>query len=76
MSSSTRLDEQALRRPEFTEGVAITLSDGQAWTFPVPAFGDFYPRRGPDGRTRRSWPRWPTSPSTCSPGITRSGRTR
>ncbi len=30
------LDEKALRRPGFTEGCAVVLADGQAWTFPRP----------------------------------------
>lgn len=44
------LNELALRRPEFVEGVTITLSDGQAWAFPLPVVVDYYPRRGPDGK--------------------------
>jgi hypothetical protein len=32
----TPLDEQALRRPGFQEGVPIQLEDGQLWTFPRP----------------------------------------
>jgi len=30
------LDEKALRKPGFSEGYAIVLADGQAWTFPRP----------------------------------------
>jgi hypothetical protein len=30
------LDEKALRKPGFTEGRAVILADGQAWTFPRP----------------------------------------
>jgi hypothetical protein len=30
------LDEQALRKPGFTEGHKVTLADGQEWTFPRP----------------------------------------
>lgn len=44
------IDEKALRREGFTEGVAIVLSDGQEWTFPVPAISAFYPRRNGDGK--------------------------
>jgi len=44
------LDEKALRRPEFAEGVAIRLSDGQEWTLPRPLVSGWYPRRGADGR--------------------------
>ena len=31
-----RLDERALRRPDFRDGLAVRLLDGQDWTFPVP----------------------------------------
>jgi hypothetical protein len=31
-----KLDELALRKPGFTEGVWITLLDGQEWCFPCP----------------------------------------
>jgi hypothetical protein len=31
-----RLDEKALRRPDFAAGVEIVLGDGQVWTFPKP----------------------------------------
>lgn len=34
--SSPKLDEQALRRPEFAGGVAVTLADGQEWSLPRP----------------------------------------
>jgi hypothetical protein len=30
------LDEQALRKPGFTEGYKVALADGQEWTFPRP----------------------------------------
>ncbi len=30
------LDEVALRKPEFVEGVRIVLGDGQEWSFPMP----------------------------------------
>ncbi len=30
------LDEKSLRKLTFTEGHAVTLADGQAWTFPKP----------------------------------------
>jgi hypothetical protein len=46
------LDEKALRRPEFQEGVPVTLSDGQAWHFPRPVLAGFGFTRGADGRTR------------------------
>ncbi len=32
------LDEAALRRPEWVEGVAIRLADGAEWHFPKPLF--------------------------------------
>lgn len=43
------LDERALRRTEFTEGVRIVLADGQGWTFPRPWLR-LYPVRAQDGR--------------------------
>ncbi len=30
------LDEVALRKPDFQEGVRIVLGDGQEWSFPLP----------------------------------------
>jgi hypothetical protein len=30
------LDERSLRKPTFSEGYAVTLADGQDWTFPKP----------------------------------------
>jgi hypothetical protein len=42
------LDEQALRRPGFTEGPRIVLGDGQSWTFPRPWLR-LYPVRAEDG---------------------------
>jgi hypothetical protein len=30
------LDEVALRKPEFQEGVRVKLGDGQEWSFPLP----------------------------------------
>jgi hypothetical protein len=30
------LNEQELRKPTFSEGHAVTLADGQKWTFPKP----------------------------------------
>ena len=45
------LDEQAKRRPEWTEGRPITLCDGQSWMLPVPVLGDYYFVREPDGTT-------------------------
>jgi hypothetical protein len=30
------LDEKSLRKPSFTAGHAVTLADGQEWTFPKP----------------------------------------
>jgi hypothetical protein len=46
-----RLDEEALRRPEFVEGEPIELGDGQSWHFPRPVL-ELYPVPGPDGRLR------------------------
>lgn len=46
--TSSRLDETAIRAPEFSQGRAVTLSDGQAWTFPKPA-RKVRPRFGDDG---------------------------
>ena len=31
---ATRLDELALRRPDFQPGQEVVLADGQAWTLP------------------------------------------
>lgn len=42
------LDEQALRRPDFSEGPRIILGDGHAWAFPRPWLR-LYPVRGRDG---------------------------
>jgi hypothetical protein len=44
-----KLDERALRRPEFEEGVPIALSDGQEWHFPRPVMRDFYPALNREG---------------------------
>jgi hypothetical protein len=30
------LDEKSLRKPEFSEGLKVTLADGQDWTLPKP----------------------------------------
>ncbi len=30
------LDEKALRKPEFSEGISLTLADGQEWVLPKP----------------------------------------
>jgi hypothetical protein len=38
----SKLDEQALRRPEFSAGVPIRLADGQTWHFPKPTI-DLFP---------------------------------
>lgn len=46
-----KLDEKALRRPEFTEGWDIYLGDGQKWTFPFPD-RTYYPEIAPDGGFR------------------------
>ncbi len=46
------LDEKALRREGFTEGVAIVLSDGQEWHLRRPELGDFAFRRDPSGTIR------------------------
>lgn len=45
------LDEQSLRRPEFTEGYKVALGDGQEWTFPK-ALVRFVPVAAPDGRLK------------------------
>ena len=45
--SRQALDEQSLRRPEFTEGRKVTLGDGQEWVFPQP-HAILYPVFGPD----------------------------
>jgi hypothetical protein len=45
------LDEKALRLPTFTEGTAIVLCDGQAWSFPLPVVSCYYPVADPDGKT-------------------------
>src|SRR6202041_2391368 len=42
------LDEKALRTPEFRDGTAVKLADGQEWTFPRPRFRVF-PVEAPDG---------------------------
>ena len=42
------LDERLLRSAGFTEGVAVVLGDGQAWTFPRPWLR-LYPVRTPEG---------------------------
>lgn len=47
-----QLDEKGLRRPEFVEGILVTLSDGQTWHFPPPKLGTWYPTRTADGRTQ------------------------
>jgi hypothetical protein len=44
-------DEQAVRKPEFTEGIKIILADGKAWHFPKPqAIGFIFVRV--DGKTK------------------------
>lgn len=43
------LNEQELRRAEFSEGTRIRLADGQEWTFPKPWIR-LFPRRGQDGK--------------------------
>ena len=45
----TTLNEQGLRRAEFSEGRKIVLADGQEWTFPKPWIR-LFPRRGDDGK--------------------------
>ncbi len=42
------LNETNLRKPDFEDGVRVTLSDGQDWTIPKPRFV-FYPRFDSDG---------------------------
>lgn len=46
---SAPLDEKALRRPTWVEGVPVTLWDGQVWHLPRPTLAGFYPRRSKDG---------------------------
>jgi hypothetical protein len=43
------MNEPSLRKPEFSEGCAVELADGQTWTFPKPRFR-VTPVDGPDGR--------------------------
>jgi hypothetical protein len=43
------LNEESLRRAEFSEGTRIRLADGQEWTFPKPWIR-LFPRRGQDGK--------------------------
>jgi len=43
------LDENALRKPGFSEGYPVRLADGQDWTFPKPRIR-FQPKIGADGR--------------------------
>jgi hypothetical protein len=45
----SRLDEEALRRPEFVRGVPIRLADGQDWQFPKPTI-DLFPVVGQGGQ--------------------------
>lgn len=45
---SDRLDEPALRRPDFDDGVAVELADGQEWTFPALWYRTF-PRKTEGG---------------------------
>lgn len=42
------LDEKALRKPGFVEGVRVTLGDGQEWSFPRPQLR-LVPGRAEDG---------------------------
>lgn len=42
------LDEKALRRPDFTEGVRLKLADGQEWEIPRPVY-QIFPRFADDG---------------------------
>ncbi len=44
-----RLDEKALRRPDWREGAKVTLSDSQEWTLPRPRVR-WVPRVGETGR--------------------------
>ncbi len=44
----SELDERALRTPSFSEGTAVVLADGQAWTFPKPWLR-LYPARDEAG---------------------------
>lgn len=43
------LDEVALRKPEFTEGIRVTLGDGQEWAIPEYTY-DFFPDYDENGR--------------------------
>jgi hypothetical protein len=45
------LDELALRRPEFQEGVRVKLCDGQDWTFPRVRLR-LIPKLTPDGEVK------------------------
>lgn len=51
-ASAQLLDERALRRDGFVEGVPIVLSDGQTWHFPRPVLTGFYPVPEENGRFR------------------------
>lgn len=42
------LDEKALRKPEFVEGIRVRLGDGQEWSFPKPRLR-LVPGRAEDG---------------------------
>lgn len=44
------LDEKALRREPFSDGVKVKLGDGQEWTFPRPRMR-LFPRLKEDGTT-------------------------
>lgn len=52
MTTNTAPDEMALRLPEFQPGVAIVLSDGQAWHFRMPVVGDYYPAMDKAGKVQ------------------------
>lgn len=44
-----QLDEQSLRRPEFSEGHRVRLGDGGTWVFPLPILR-FFPTIGSNGQ--------------------------
>lgn len=51
---SDRLDEAALRRPDWLGGVPVTLADGQEWTLPRAATY-FEPDADDDAEVRQRW---------------------
>jgi hypothetical protein len=49
MSDVAKLDEVALRKPGFHEGVRVALADGQEWALPEFRYR-FFPGRDDDGK--------------------------